>query len=68
MDAARLNQALRPLLLLTWAILWLLYWVTGRDTMTGVGLLAVGVIISVILIGLSLRLWSRHPFELAEGS
>ncbi|MHA1247061.1 MAG: hypothetical protein ACTSPE_07015 [Candidatus Thorarchaeota archaeon] len=68
MDAARLNQALRPLLLLTWAILWLLYWVTGRDTMTGVGLLAVGVIISVILIGLSVRLWSRHPFELAEGS
>ncbi|HDD67168.1 MAG TPA: hypothetical protein ENG31_00930 [Candidatus Thorarchaeota archaeon] len=68
MDAARLNQALRPLLLLTWAILWLLYWLTGRDTITGIGLLAAGVIISVILIGLSLRLWSRQPFELAEGS
>ncbi|MHA1654181.1 MAG: hypothetical protein ACTSYX_10865 [Candidatus Thorarchaeota archaeon] len=68
MDAARLNQALRPLLLLTWAILWLLYWLTGRDTTTGIGLLAVGVIISAVLIGLSLRLWSRHPFELAEGS
>ncbi len=66
MDARRINASLRVILLLTWGILWMIYWLSGRTLLGGVLLLSIGVIVSVALILISNELWKRRPYDLLQ--
>ncbi len=64
MDAGRINQVLGPLMLLIWALLWFIYWLSGRSLELGILLIAIGITVSIVIITVRNYLWKNYPAEL----
>lgn len=51
-------------MLLIWALLWFIYWLSGRSLELGIMLIAIGIVVSIVVIMVRNYLWRKYPAEL----
>ncbi len=66
LEPRRMSALLRAALLLLWLVAWILYWLSGRNTVVGLALLGLAALASVVIIIVSWFIWGRYSSELAD--